>query len=140
MFKLIKIENSLTGVPEIVTRHITAGADAMCGYVYTEANFGLIDNQDITGPYYVCLENKKAESETDVVIAKFYKITSDMVFETKIAEFIEGKFFVGARLLLNWDENRIVSAYADEGGDFYVYDIASFEKDRIVRIKYNGKC
>lgn len=140
MFKLIKIENSLTGVPEIVTRCITAGADAICGFVYTEAKFGLIDNQDSIGPYYVCLENKKAESETDVIIAKFYKITDDMVFETEITDFTEGKLFVGTRLLLNFDENRIVSAYTDEGGDFYVYDIATFEKDRIVRIKYNGKC
>ena len=131
MFKLIRIPNSTTGVPEITREIIGLSEGIKAGGVYSYYN-GLT-NDVSSGPYFLSLESAGPVDNNQTSVLCF-PITTGMEFEVYVKQEYRSIIKLGMRVALERSNNVLSACYAEDG-EFSVIDTLNMTKDGIIIIK-----
>ena len=131
MFKLIRIPNSVTGVPEITREILGLSEEIKSGEVYSYGN-GLT-NDVSSGPYFLALESAGPVDNNQTSVLCF-PITSGMEFEVYVKQEYRSSIKPGIRVALERYNDGISACYAEDG-EFVVFDTMNMKKDGKIIIK-----
>lgn len=131
MFKLIRIPNSTTGVPEITRDILGLSEEIKSGEVYSYCN-GLT-NDVSSGPYFLALESAVPVDNNQTSVLCF-PITTGMEFEVYVKQEYRSSIKLGMRVALERNDNVMSACYAEDG-EFSVIDTLNMTKDGIIIIK-----
>ena len=135
MLKLIRLNDTATGVPDIVDCAMKPAVCISHGEAYTLSVDGLTDEISYKVPIFVACEAHPSIEEGEHAVVKCFKVMPGMEFET--ACHTESLYQIDKGMLvdLSIEDGATVVKKAVEGGQFIVSDLMCVYNDRILRVK-----
>lgn len=117
MFKLVKILNSNTTVPEIVKRNASLSEGYKRGSLLVMENNGTLRNVEVGQmPTHICCEDVDPETQSTV---RCYEILETMVFEVPAIGNMQNTT-PGSKITMDVDDDAIVAYASPSNQDGYV--------------------
>lgn len=133
MFKLIRIYNSTTGVPETVSCFAQSNIDIKAGNAYSLQYDGLSKAYEYGNKIFVACESVGAQADIEPIV-KCYEALPGMEFEAKCAEASKDTIKIGYQATIDNNEAETKIALVEEGA-FIVSDIFNTDDGLTVRVK-----
>ena len=135
MLKLIRLNDTATGVPDIVHCAMKPAVHISQGEAYTLSVDGLTNEISYKVPIFVACETHNSIKEGERAAVKCFKVMPGMEFET--ACHTESLFRIDKGTLVDLciEEGTTVVQKAVEGGQFIVSDLMCSYNDYIIRVK-----
>jgi hypothetical protein len=133
MFKLIRIYNSTTGVPDMVPCFVQSNVEIKAGNAYALQYDGLSETYSYGDKIFVACESAEAQAGI-VPVVRCYEALPGMEFEAKCAEASKDNIKIGYQATINNEEGETKIALAEDGA-FIVSDIFNTDDGLTVRVK-----
>lgn len=136
MFKLLKILNSKSSAPEIISVPTEDSINYTASFLYYIEN-GRLMTSDHAGVHLKFIPIESTAKNSGIKSIRGFIVTSDMIFDaTVFGEYID--FGVGDNLsLFTNDDGHIEGVEALEGQDVKVISDAAFESTGKISIMFN---
>jgi hypothetical protein len=135
MLKLIRINDTPTGVPDIVDCSIKPGVYISSGEPYALSVDGLTDEISREKPIFIACETRQSIEEGEHASAKCFQVMPGMEFETVCYPENVLQVTKGSLVDLCYHEGTAVVKKAVDGGKFIVSDAMRVYSDEILRVK-----
>lgn len=135
MLKLIRLNDTATGVPDIVDCAMKPEVYISKGEAYTLSVDGLTDEISYKVPIFVACETHPSIEGDERAAVKCFKVMPGMEFETTCHTESLYQIDKGTLVDLSIEEGTTVVKKAVEGGQFIVSDLMCVYNDYILRVK-----
>lgn len=134
MFKLIRMHNSTTCVPNIVECQVQSGILIKKGDAYIFTDEGISTNtSDPTRPVYIACENKDPLGADFCGTVKCYQVLPGMEFETLCSIEARPNAAIGLLAELSY-ANGCSQVDVSTEGQFIISEVFNVEEDGIIRV------
>lgn len=134
MFKLIRMNDSATGTPDLINCRLQTGTHYTAGNAYVLYCCGLTKGV-YRGPLYIACETTEDLGDDEYTSIKAYKVLPNMEFEAKCDPNCFDNVIVGTPLgISNASEDTVLSTANDDKIYFIVTEIIN-PSEYLVRVK-----
>ena len=135
MLKLIRINDTATGTPDIVDCFIKPGVYISSGEPYALSVDGLTNEISYDKPIFVACETHQSVDEGQLASVKCYQVMPGMEFETACHPDSLFSIINGSLVDICYNDGTAVAKKAVEGGKFIISDTMNVYLDEILKVK-----